>query len=239
MSWAVFRANQGLLDFQRDHESLAVDNILLYLELLFQQKRGLSWSCVMSASPSGCWPSPLWSCARHWFTRDPSYLQIPRDRKLIHKLWSAGVNTQSCLSRWESSVLSIGCIQGFQRPASAFSTPVHTSIGTVRKHPQNSSEWTGEKILREQSGDPAIVCVWSILAFLCSKNSCTTFSKDTAVVSRSGEIWQVGIPEVHVPLHFNAYCTSEADFVLALRQTANSSPAMDLLQRTQQAYPWV
>lgn len=91
-------------------------------------------------------PCPLWSCARHWFTRDAvKCCLIPRDWKWIHKLWSVGVNTQSCLSRWESSVLSIGCIQGFQRPASAFFKPAQAWIGTVRKHPQNSSEWTGEK----------------------------------------------------------------------------------------------
>lgn len=59
------------------------------------------------------------------------------------------------------------------------------------------------------------------------------------MVSKAGEIWQIGIPEVHVSLHYNSYCTSKADFVLALRQTANSNPAMDLLQGTQQACPWV
>lgn len=74
-----------------------------------------------------------------------SYLQILRHRKWIHKLWSAGVNVQSCVSRWESSVLSIGCIQGFQRTASTYFKPVQPWIRTVRKHPQNSNEWTGEK----------------------------------------------------------------------------------------------
>lgn len=54
MSWDVFRATQGLFYFHSDHGNLGVDNILLYLELLFQQKRRLSWSYVMSASPSGC-----------------------------------------------------------------------------------------------------------------------------------------------------------------------------------------
>lgn len=72
-----------------------------------------------------------------------------------------------------------------------------------------------------------------------SKNVCTTSSKDTAVVSKPGEIWQAGIPEVHVPLHRDAHCTSVADFGLALRQTANCNPATDLLLRVQRAFPWV
>lgn len=65
VSWDVFRATQGLFRFQRDRESLAVDlhlavdSILLHLQLLFQQKRGLSCSCVTSVGPSGCSPMSL------------------------------------------------------------------------------------------------------------------------------------------------------------------------------------
>lgn len=85
------------------------------------------------------------------------------------------------------------------------------SIGTSTK--LKWMDWG--KILKEQSGGPATVYVWSILAFLCSKSSCTTLSKDAAGVSKPGEIWLVGIPEVHVPLHCNAYCTSKADFFIS------------------------
>lgn len=70
------------------------------------------------------------------------------------------------------------------------------------------------------------------LPWSSSKNVCTTSSKDTSVVSEPGDIWQAGIPGVHVPLHWDARSTTVADFGLALRQTANYNPAMDLLLRT-------
>lgn len=56
---------------------------------------------------------------------------------------------------------------------------------------------------------------------------------------KSGEVWQVGIWKVHVPLHCDVHCTSVTDCGLALRQTANYNPAVGLLLRTQWAFPGV
>lgn len=91
---------------------------------------------------------------------------------------------------------------------------------------ENSSEWTGEKrswktkeeIQQRCASDP--LWLFRILltpSWSSSENVCTSSSEDAAVGSKEGEVWQVGIPEVHVPLHCDMHCTSLTDFGLSLR----------------------
>lgn len=93
-----FQGNSRFALLHRDHGNLGVDNILLYLELLFQQKRRLSWSYAMSASPSGCWPM--------------SFVKLiyQRCRKMLHttfKFWDTE-NSSALVCRCQRTIM---CVQ--------------------------------------------------------------------------------------------------------------------------------